>query len=246
MKLVAYILLLVCCLTIAVGYFVNGQSVSTLPPFAALPDSPWVLDELKDEVGAEIYASCASCHLADGSGRSDGEVPRVAGQSEKVLLHKLQKLRDGSSYLPVMIPFARALTSEELEQVVRYMASLPSVDTISKPGSKWEIRGSNAAQLKYQRSCSACHGVAGEGNDTLLSPKLCGQHARYLVRRMTEIQQNLRGDADLAMVSIVKTVSQDDQNDIAQWLARVQCSADRLTASNFISAQETVGNPNGS
>ena len=226
MKTLIYILLFVSCLSIAIAYFVNGKVVSTSAPVAVLPVSPWVLDKTRDMAGAKIYAPCASCHMADGSGRSDGEVPRLAGQSEKVLVHKLQKLRDGSSYLPVMTPFARALTSEELLQVSRYMAGLSNADIITESG----LSSSNATHLKYEKYCSGCHGSVGQGNDTLLSPRLCGQHSLYLVRRMKEIKQNLRGDADLAMVSVLNTVEQEDQIEIAQWLEAVQCTAGQVNS----------------
>lgn len=241
MKLFIYILVLSGCLVVAAVYVVNGQSISAPPPFSTVPESPWMIENPRDEVGAQVYASCASCHLADGSGRRDGGVPSVAGQSETILRHKLQKLRDGSSYLPVMIPFARALTSEELEQVAHYMAELPRVASTTESQLKQGINDSNATQLKYETNCSACHGLTGQGNDALLSPRLCGQHSRYLIRRMTEIGQNLRGDADLAMVSVLKTVVQDDQIAIAQWLETVQCAAEQATTK-----QEMAGNSNGS
>lgn len=253
MKPTIYALLILSCLSIVIAYFVNGKVVSTPAPVAVLPESPWVLEGAKDKVGAEIYASCASCHMADGSGRSDGEVPRVAGQSEKVLVHKLQKLQDGSLYLPVMIPFARALTSEDLLHVSRYMAGLSTAaiitdDTIddtnddaSDVATKPVSAGNNAAQLKYEKYCSGCHGSVGQGNDALLAPKLCGQHSRYLTRRMKEVKENLRGDADLAMASIVNAVEQDDQNEIALWLESVRCSAGKVSTGQVSAGQDSAG-----
>jgi cytochrome c553 len=220
MKATVYILLLILSLTIAVAFFINGKVVSTLAPTAKLPESPWVLETKKNSLGSEIFASCASCHMADGSGRSDGEIPRLAGQRESVLIHKLQKLRDGSTYLPVMVPFARSLSLEELTKVSGYIANLPSINTTKEN----ESNISNLAPLNYEKYCSACHGEEGQGNDSLLAPKLCGQFSPYLIRRMKEIEQNTRGDADSAMRSILVTISLDDQAELAEWLETQQCT----------------------
>ena len=188
-----------------------SERVDAPASVAELPDSPWVLNETTD--AAELYAACASCHMADASGRSDGQVPRLAGQLEKVLIHKLQKLRDGKVTLPVMVPFATALTPLEMTQVAHYISILPS----PKDGA--------GLNKHYSTHCASCHGQAGEGTKALLAPKLCGQYEQYLSRRMLEIGQNLRGDADLGMVITVNTMDQDVLDEIAQWLAAGQCTS---------------------
>ena len=190
-----------------------SERMDTPAPVAKLPDSPWVLKGMQDVAGAELYAACASCHMADASGRSDGMVPRLAGQLEKVLIHKLQKLRDGTITLPVMVPFARALTPAEITQVAHYIATLPSP------------KGGVASDKNYETHCAGCHGEEGQGNDVLLAPKLCGQHEQYLSRRIFEITQNLRGDADMGMVATLNTMEQGMLDDIAQWLAVGQCKS---------------------
>tara|TARA_R110001592_G_scaffold57536_3_gene174646 strand:- start:2420 stop:3118 length:699 start_codon:yes stop_codon:yes gene_type:complete len=228
MKVAIYILLLVSALIISAAYFVNGKVVSTSAPLAVIPESPWVIEGESGTLGAELYASCASCHMADGSGRSDGDVPRLAGQSQKVLVHKLQKLRDGSSYLPVMLPFARALSADEVLEVSRYIAGLSTITAATLVQTV--PAADSLAATKYQEYCSACHGAQGQGNDALLAPKLCGQHSAYLLRRMSETRQNLRGDADSGMAAILNIIEKDDQIEIAQWLEAIQCTATGLSA----------------
>ncbi len=192
-----------------------AEKIDSPDSVATVPESPWVLVENINIEGAMVYESCASCHLADGSGRSDGLVPRLAGQREKVLLHKLKKLRDGEVTLPVMVPFARALSEVESSQVANYIASLPSVNEGVSSNKNYEVY------------CSACHGGAAQGNDVLLAPKLCGQHSAYLDRRMSEIKQNIRGDADMGMMSVLNAINPNTQNEIVQWLAVGQCLGER-------------------
>lgn len=202
--------------TFAIGlYFCVGcaEKIDSPVPVANVPSSPWMLKGQEDIVGADLYASCASCHMADGSGRSDGKVPRLAGQSEKILVHKLQKLRNDKVGLPVMVPFARALSDSEVTQVAHYIARLPSPT------------GGASSNKNYALFCAACHGEAGQGNDILLAPKLCGQHAKYLERRILEIEHNSRGDADSGMISVLNTMDQKTRTGITQWLAAGKCDA---------------------
>lgn len=202
---------------IAVATAGCSERIDGGPPVAEVPADPWVVAAPSDPAAAELFASCASCHMADGSGRPDGTIPRVAGQREAVLVHKLAKLRDGSTFLPVMTAFARSLTEQEVQTVARYMASL----AVPAAG----IRASDGGD-DFRALCAACHGAAGEGNDALLAPRLCGQHAPYLVRRMAESAANLRGDADPAMAAIVAQVPEHRRAAIAAWLAAGDCDAE--------------------
>lgn len=211
-----------------------AETIDSPPPFAAVPESPWIIEdsttnETQNATTAELFAACASCHMADGSGRHDGTVPRLAGQHHQILIHKLQKLRDGKVDLPVMTPFARALTDHELPQLAHYISALPG---LPKSLAASPVTEPDKSNHPYNTFCAACHGIQGEGNDALLAPKLCHQHARYLKRRMQEIEQNIRGDADIGMMSVLTTVNQQTRDDISQWLASGQCEPGKAVTEN--------------
>ena len=194
--------------TLACDHPINGG-----PPTAQVPADPWQADIKPDHTGAKVYESCASCHMADAMGRKDGQVPRLAGQSTKVLIHKLEKLRAGSVTLPVMLPFARALSAQEVTLVSNYIATIGQV---SKAISAVD-------NPDYGAYCAACHGPSGMGNDTLLAPRLCGQHQPYLLRRMQEIKGNSRGDADPGMRGILSVIAPKALTQIANDLAQHNC-----------------------
>ena len=210
-----------------------AEKINAPAPVADVPESPWIMkigsdtEPQGDVSAAELYAACASCHLADGSGRSDGFVPKLAGQREKIIVHKLQKLRDGSMDLPVMIPFARALEVNEIYQVARYIATLPETSPNVMPvwlsDSNTTPKNMISSKQDYVANCAGCHGAEGQGNDALLAPKLCGQHAQYLTRRMSEIKHNFRGDADKGMIAILNTVNKQKREGVARWLATGLC-----------------------
>lgn len=191
-----------------------ADRVDSGAPVANLPDDPWVAPANASDPRSALFASCASCHMADGGGRSDGTVPRLAGQRATIVASKLQKLQSGATFLPVMLPFARALTAAESQSVADYVAGLPV--------PRHAARTDEGAQ-DYAALCATCHGARGEGSDTLLAPRLCGQHAAYLERRMDEIVANVRGDADPAMAAIVGPVPPATRATIAGWLAGAAC-----------------------
>lgn len=210
-RFVAASCLLLCC--------VAGcrERLTDEPSVAAVPADPWVVAGAEDDPAAQSFASCASCHMADGSGRPDGSIPRLAGQRAAILVHKLDKIRRGESWVPPMVPFARALTDEEIAQVAGYLERLPV------PVSKVT---STEGAAPYRAYCAACHGASAEGNDALRAPRLCGQHAPYLERRMDESLRDARGDADPAMRAILSQVAPEQRQRIAAWLAGGACAAE--------------------
>lgn len=186
------------------------------PPVVAVAEDPWIATGAAGDVAAEAFAACAACHMADGSGRSDGSVPRLAGQRHAIVVEKLRKLRSGAADLPVMVPFARALTDSEIEMLASYVERLPDAPVLSHSG---------AAAGEYAALCAGCHGAAGEGNDGLLAPRLCGQHEAYLLRRFDEIVVDARGDTEPAMAAILASLDGEQRRAIARWLAGGECAS---------------------
>ncbi len=146
------------------------------PDSADLRD-PWSLATVPSDrelaAGQRVFEFCASCHLADGSGRADGTIPRLAGQRASILEGRLRGLRDGSIDLPVMTPFARALSDTELRQVSAYLAALPTPES-SKPdtgGNHVSAESERGAQL-YGALCLGCHAADALGQPAQNAPRL--------------------------------------------------------------------------
>ena len=162
------------------------------------------------------YAHCASCHLHDGSGRPDGSIPRLNGQRRAILENKLFRLRAGMMRLPVMDPFARTLEPAEVGELARYLSELPETPTKS-PAPTDEERGEGAAL--YSEHCASCHGARAEGHDGLFASRLCGQYAGYLERRLQEVRDQTRGDADAVMKGVLDGLPEIDLSPVVLWLA---------------------------
>ncbi len=128
-----------------------------------------------------------------------------------MLRAKLHAIRDGEVELPVMAPFASALTPDEIDEVADWLAALPAP---SAPGP-------DPGGL-YAQACAACHGPDAAGRDEPPTPALCGQHAGYLSRRLSESAAGTRvGDA--AMAAVLGTLDPTDLEALAAELARTPC-----------------------
>jgi len=169
--------------------------------------------------GQQVFASCASCHLADAGGRPDGSIPRLAGQTSSILERRLRPLADGSVDLPVMTPFARALTDAEIREVAAYLASLPRPEQVGLGSGEQLERGVEI----YAGLCLACHADKGMGQAILNAPRLCGQHEAYLARRMEEMIGGSTRPGDPAMKVIAAALSSEDRLAVSDYLARSRC-----------------------
>ncbi|MCB9664142.1 MAG: c-type cytochrome [Alphaproteobacteria bacterium] len=188
------------------------------------PRDPWTARAAPGEPdavarGRAVFASCASCHLVDASGRADGSVPRLAGQPAEVLVDKLTRLRDGRLRLPVMEAFARSLSPQEIADVAAFLARLPTQAETS------------GASSPHAAGCVACHGEAGLPG----LPQLCGQHAPYLVRRAQDFVAGTRavrpGFAPLVatMVDALAALPEGGLEALADDLAAGRCAPPPVT-----------------
>jgi len=197
-------------------------SEERVPDSADLRD-PWSLPgEPADELlaaGKRVFTSCASCHLADAGGRPDGTIPRLAGQTASVLERRLRALYDGSVDLPVMTPFARALTEPEIRQVAAYLSSLPRPERVGVGPGRQVERGAAV----YQMFCLGCHATDALGQAALNAPRLCGQHAGYLLRRLNQIAGTDPRTVDRNMRAIAGSLSPEDLSAVSDHLSRRRC-----------------------
>ncbi|MEE8306050.1 MAG: c-type cytochrome [Gammaproteobacteria bacterium] len=178
------------------------------------------------DAGNALYRTCSACHGANGDGNLALNSPALAGQSAAYVARQLKFFKTGvrgatagDTFGAQMIPVATTLANDAaVENMAAYLASLPG----TKPAATVE-GDAVAGNKQYQSKCGACHGVRGQGNDALNSPKLTGIGDAYLVRQVKAFQQGMRGShADdtfgkqMKMMSVL--VSDKELNDIVAFL----------------------------
>jgi cytochrome c553 len=108
--------------------------------------------------------------------------------------------------LPVMDPFARTLTPDDIGQIAKYLSELPELPELPIPSNEARPAEHARGASLYAQHCASCHGAVGEGQDGIFASRLCGQYAGYLNRRLEEAASRSRGDADAIMQGVLDLV----------------------------------------
>jgi cytochrome c553 len=169
------------------------------------------------EAGAQLYETCAVCHLASGAGREDGTFPQLAGQHASVILKQLLDIRQGRRRNPVMQPHVETGGLQELADVAAYIATLPA------PAGGGVGDGTQLAlgHGLYARDCARCHGEDGEGDAARVVPRIAGQHYAYLLRQLRHIAGDRRRDAHPEMGAATSAYSDAEIQAVADYVARL-------------------------
>lgn len=142
--------------------------------------------------GERIYAVCAGCHGFEGQGNPLVGAPGIAGLEPWYLERQLQQYSAGRRTQhpngQKMAPMARAVSSNrQLGDVVAYIATLP----VDPPPVT--VNGDSAAGRGFYSLCAACHGIDGQGNESLSAPGLAGLDDWYLVEQLRLFAEGARG-----------------------------------------------------
>jgi sulfide dehydrogenase cytochrome subunit len=76
---------------------------------------------LNANIGRDIAANCANCHIADG--RNHGAIPVIAGQEKAYLVQQLKDFRDGRRPSTIMQQLATGYTEAQIEAVAAYLST---------------------------------------------------------------------------------------------------------------------------
>lgn len=175
-----------------------------VPVGVVLPITP-VLAAGDADTGQALYAVCQGCHGRRAEGNSALGTPRLAGLQDWYLTDQLRKFRNGmrgaagnDHYGWQMAQVASTLPGRRaILDVVAYVGSLPT-----PPPAPATVVGDTDRGKDLYTACIQCHGSRGQGlkaaGDSLAtynpnSPRLAGQHDRYLVRQLRNFKSGIRG-----------------------------------------------------
>jgi len=145
-----------------------------------------------------VTRECSTCHGARGVSVSP-MFPHLAGQPAQYLEAQLKAFRDHSRADHLAQAFmwgmASRLTDERIAEIAAYYASQPPA--VGRParlpsvaaGKQIFTEGIEAQQVV---PCQTCHGPEAAGNGP--TPRLAGQHHRYLEKQMEAYAVNSRAN----------------------------------------------------
>ena len=174
------------------------------------------------QAGAAKAAACAACHGLDGNATDPTLYPRLAGQSERYISQQLALFKSGERVNAIMMPFASALSAQDMRDIGAYFATKPSGagiadDTvIADANSPYKGMKFYEVGQKLYRSgdtsrnipaCMACHGPTGAGNPGPAYPHVGGQQSWYTARRLQEYRAGTTTEKEPALFQVMSSVA---------------------------------------
>jgi cytochrome c553 len=194
----------------------------------------YVTKEADVKAGEKIFrqgnstgaAACLACHGAAGEGQQASAFPRLANQSRMYISEQLHGYKQDLRNNPVMMPIAKALSDQEIEDVAAYietMAVPPYVKTKKLAGNEL-TRGRELAEVgdfkANLQSCANCHGPGGIGQEPSI-PYLQGQFAPYLEAQLMAWKNGTRKTNADHMGVIAKLMSDQDVKIMASYFEKL-------------------------
>jgi cytochrome c553 len=188
---------------------------------AAAAEPPAVAPASADsEHGKVLYLQhCVACHGPRAWGDGPREIPALAAQHEAYLGAQLMRFASGERPGSAMHGAAMHDTlrapdlnrAPAIRDLAAYLARAPAVPR----ADQGEGRSLGAGRSAYVRACAACHGEDGMGPDGAATPRIAGQHYRYLLSRLRELAAVHHGQLGDS------TLSAPDQEEVADYLSRL-------------------------
>jgi cytochrome c553 len=193
-------------------------------------------------MGEDVEAACASCHGADGAGRSGGALPNLTLQSPQYLYDALNAFATGQRQSGIMWDLAGSLTDAQMRSIaLRYGTAAPVPSRQSAVDAQQHARGADivggglqdggrdvadkvvpvaggVAPSQVER-CSSCH-LPGAYLGKVV-PRLEGQYAAYTRMQLRAFRKGGRGSTSNfnPMVADSHNLGEDDIVAVAAYYA---------------------------
>jgi len=155
---------------------------------------------------------CDACHGPNGNAVIPAN-PSLAGQSWRYLYIELKDFNEGRRTDPVMTPISKVLPRDEMIALGNwYAAQKPAVNQFKADSDKV------AAGKKVTDAvlCPMCHGGGFSGQNEI--PRVAGQNYEYVVKQLQDFKHKRRTNDAGNMTSVAHTLSDQDIENIAQYI----------------------------
>jgi cytochrome c553 len=168
----------------------------------------------------------AQCHAFNGASDGSGAFPRISGQSAYYLTKQLKAFSSGDRANAVMGPIAKALSSDDIDDVAAYYTSasgpnlpLTSVNpTLFRRGEQLATIGDESKNLQ---SCNNCHGPGGTGEPPAI-PYLAGQYAHYTAFQLQMWKRRFRKTSPDEMADVARRLDDGDIEAVAAYFQQIR------------------------
>lgn len=196
-------------------------ALSAAASFANAPATDAAAPKAKPDVakGEASFATCASCHGADGNSGTPTN-PKLAQQHPEYLVKQLQEFKSGKRANAIMIGFASGLSEDDMKNIAFWLASNKAKTGFAKDKELVALgeriyRG--GIQDRQIAACAGCHSPTGAGIPAQY-PRLSGQHAEYVTTQLTNFRDGIRKNS-LQMNQVAAKLNDREIRALADYIA---------------------------
>jgi cytochrome c553 len=166
------------------------------------------------EKGRKKAETCVACHGPNGNSMQP-QFPILAGQTARYLYLQLKDFKEGRRTEPQMDPFLKDLSRDDMFDLSAFFAAQKLRTAANfKPDPVKVERGKKKAD---EVLCTMCHLGGFMGQNEI--PRVAGQHYAYVVKQLKDFKTAKRTNDAGNMASVSKTLSDQDIDDLAHYLA---------------------------
>ena len=158
---------------------------------------------------------CAACHGADGNS-TNPLYPNLAQQTARYIYLELKDFKEGRRNDPVMSPVAATLESKDMLALADWFSKQKEKPTGFKADPAKVEAGRKVADAVL---CSMCHGGDFGGQNEI--PREAGQHYAYIKKQLLDFKAKRRTNDAGNMTSVTSTLSDEQIDDLAQYVANL-------------------------
>ena len=158
-------------------------------------------------------ATCVACHGPQGNAVVP-QFPALAGQTARYIYLQLRDFQEGRRSNPMMSPMAKDLTRDEMRALGAWFAAQKARPLPFQPDAAKARLGKAKAD---ETLCTMCHlgGFAGQNE----IPRVAGQPFDYVVAQLRAFKARERTNDAGNMTSVARTLTDDDIDNIAHYIA---------------------------
>ncbi|MGD8568832.1 MAG: c-type cytochrome [Gammaproteobacteria bacterium] len=186
------------------AYFATQKPRATQPHSAKQGDDPM-------QIARAAARPCFGCHAEDGNSTMSG-TPSLSGLKPAYLSNAMEQYKDGGRKHDLMKSFVTSLQKQDMDLIAAYFAAQKPKATTNKGN------GDPAKATDVISGCEGCHGEKGISTSNV--PSLAGQDADYIVKALTEYQNQQRSSDD--MKNALSEVDKAAFKHLATYFARQQ------------------------
>ncbi|HWU99517.1 MAG TPA: c-type cytochrome [Oxalicibacterium sp.] len=199
---------------LAIASFANAEETKTVKADPAKGEALYNTGDATRNITA-----CIACHGAAGNS-SISQNPKLTGQAGAYLHKQLLDFKGPARNNPVMTGIAKAMTEEDIQNVVAYLSKQKTSPGAARNPATVELgkkiyRGGIAE--KHVPACASCHGATGGGIPAQF-PRLAGQHQDYTTAQLVGFRSGTRKNSE-PMTQIAKRMSDDEIQAVADYVA---------------------------